>query len=211
MLKLNKCSAALVLGMVAGGAVLAWAFWPKSEKAPVLQLADGSSFTIKPGQPLSKITDHAASAAEEKINVDLTSGDFQQKIFEARTKQLDEFDALKTPAERRAYLDRMIDQQEAARKEFEKLENQPQDQTTTDANGNVNRVVRRVSAATPEMRKTLRESMPAELQTRIAEFTRQLNERRKERGLPPTEGGMAVKVMMTNTSDPQISVGPAPR
>jgi hypothetical protein len=211
MLKLSKSNVSLVLGMAAGFGVLAWAFWPKAKEGPVIQLGDGASFTMKPGGDHSDLADKLAEAGAQKIEANLGSDDFQQQIIQARTKQLDEFDALPGPAERRQYLDKTIDDQEAMRKEIEKLENQPQDQTTTDANGNVNRVVRRVSAATPELRKTMRETMPAELQTRIAEFTRQLNERRKERGLPPSEGGTAIKVMMINDNEPEISVGPAPK
>ena len=160
--------AAAVLFLVAGLVLTLW-LWPERSalagREIVARDADGKEHRLR-------------------LNRDDASGASPMQ------KTLDAYFALGTKAERDAFLDKMIEAADAAQKEFGDLKlgeggpaTRPATRAARSGEGGEQPPRRRVTMSSGG--RSMAESLPAETQGRLAELTRAINDRRKERGLPP--------------------------
>jgi hypothetical protein len=113
-----------------------------------------------------------------------------REMAHARTAaMLEEYFALPEGEARKDYLDKKIDEQESMRKMVEGFTTtQP---STQPADGSPRRIMLH-GGQSPQALKDFSETVPAEVQARLAEYIRDMNARRAERGLPPGGGVMRV-------------------
>jgi hypothetical protein len=175
--RLVKWMAALAFLAVTGWAV--WYFWPDPQLAEARELRaqltgeNGRSLTPEKRRELWGQLRHTMDQLSPEQR--RTLGAEQRK---ARQQQLADYFKL-SPEERKAYLDRQIDRMEALRREMNPMRAQ---------NGNAPFAGQR--PRTPEERDRLDATTPDERAQR-AEFFRDLQTRRQERGLggSPLRGG----------------------
>jgi hypothetical protein len=177
----------------------AWYFWPKSQDDGLVVMVDGKQVdpsTIKEikgpdGKPLDLRRD-------------------MQDPFKRMGETVDAYFALPAGPQRNAYLDKLIDQQEAAQKDIKDLKlgdapagdgrirmtmaapptTQPGDDKGGEGGAPKSIMVRRTGGAGGD-------SMPPDLRAKVAELVSAMNKRRAERGLPPGPGG----IMIVNRTD----------
>jgi hypothetical protein len=103
-----------------------------------------------------------------------------------RQKMLDDYFALPDAKARQKYLDEQIDRQEEVRKLLENPSTQPGD----------GRVMIRKGGPGAAAQKEMTETIPAEYQGKMAQFMKDMKDRRAARGLP-TDGPGAGAIMIT--------------
>lgn len=169
-----------VLVLLVGGGIT-YGFWPKSNQIVITPDASGKvdNIDIKPGQ---------------QVIIKTPKGDMDvQKLAQTHlTEMMDGYFKLPEGAERIKYLDKVIDQQEAARKQVALTES-PATQPTTAHTGS--------NPTTQPMRASIRlkagsgaeQSLPPGLRGQIAEFVSAISKRRTERGLPPAQGMIMIR------------------
>jgi hypothetical protein len=104
------------------------------------------------------------------------------------SEMLDGYFQLPEGKDRKDYLDKQIDQQEKIKK---LMENPP----TTKPGDGPRIVIKRGGGAAQQ--KAMAESMPPDQQAKMAQYMKDLQARRAERGLPPGPGG--IMMIRTNT------------
>jgi hypothetical protein len=104
-------------------------------------------------------------------------------------EQLDEYFSLAAGKARKDYLDQKIDQFEEVKKmDCPRRQGVAGDATGRDAQDRYEERARRRGD------KAMHETLPAEVQARLAEFQRDMAARRAERGLPADGGGAFVRI-----------------
>ncbi len=172
----------LVAGVVVlvGGAMAAW------------QMTRPREVTVS--EILSRKLPDGAELRSGETKLKIDDAGFKS-IFGEQIKQFDELAALKDKPARDAFLDKLIDAQEKAIAEMPRdvqaMMKPPADgspgsvKTEVNDDGKGNRQVRqmiRVNAGAAD------DGLPPEFKAKMAEFARQINQRRAERGLPPSRG-----------------------
>ena len=180
-------SIALIVALVIG--IIAWRAMANRTPPP-----DGSPESVRKFVASDKFKD-LPSAEKQKY------ADQMQKIFEPdaeqqkammnlamarRQKMLDDYFALPEGKERTKYLDEQIDQQEQIRKMLENPTTQPGGP-----------IMIRKGGPGASMQKEMTETIPAEYQGKMAQYVKDLKDRRAARGLPtdgPGGGGMMIRI-----------------
>lgn len=139
-------------------------------------------------------TDGAASVAgaeeeTEQTNESMELGD----TLTSPDAPHEKYFALPEGPQRVAYLDQMIDETEKARKEMERIESVPP------GPGEVRKIVR-VGGGDVRSMKQMQESLPPEVQARMAAFSAAVKKRRAERGLP--DGPVTIFITRTENDKP---------
>lgn len=167
---------AAVLLVVVG--IIGWRAWanrtPSPDASPdqVRQFVASDKFTQLPAEQKAQWV----QAAEKSLHADPEQQKMFRNLGQARMQMdLDEYFALPEGKARKDYLDKKIDQQEEIRKMIESPSTQP------------GRVVIKRGGATAAAQKELAETVPAEYQAKMAQYVKDVKDRRAERGLP-TEG-----------------------
>ena len=104
-----------------------------------------------------------------------------------RQKMLDDYFALPEGKAREKFLDEQIDEQEKIRKMLENPSTQPGE----------GRIMIRKGGPGAAMQKEMTETIPAEYQGKMAQYMKDLKDRRAARGLPtdgPGGGGMMIRI-----------------
>jgi hypothetical protein len=104
-----------------------------------------------------------------------------------RQQMMDDYFKLTDAAAKKAYLDKMIDDQEKVRKMMEE-----QDKPGANNEGKM-RVMIKSGGSGAAAQKSANENTPPALQAQTAQFVKDLNDRRAERGLPPQQGFMMIR------------------
>ena len=136
-------------------------------------------------QRMDEMDDEERRATREAFrdNIQGLSDDQRREFFESSRpmfmqmaqRRMDEFFSL-TPEEQAQRLDEIIDRQEAGQREGRGERSNRGDRRPRTAGERSERMKRMLDRTTPEMR------------ARFSEFRRLINERREERGLPPSKG-----------------------
>ena len=122
----------------------------------------------------------------------------EQQAHDMMSKQIDGYFALPEGQERKAYLDKLIDQQEQVRKMVGPVEaisdtKSPGTQPSSGSGGSPNKIVIRKKSGGGD-------SLPPELRAKVAEFAAAMAKRRAERGLPEGPAGMGGMVVIQTSS-----------
>ena len=179
---------ALIVALVIG--IIAWRAMANRTPPP-----DGSPESVRKFVASDKFKDLPSDQKQKYA-------DQMQKIFEPdaeqqkammnlamarRQKMLDDYFALPEGKERTKYLDEQIDQQEQIRKMLENPTTQPDGM----------KVMIRKGGAGASAQKEMTETIPAEYQGKMAQYAKDMKDRRAARGLPtegPGGGGIMIRV-----------------
>jgi len=105
---------------------------------------------------------------------------------QARQDMIDGYYKLTDAAARKAYLDNLIDQQEEARKMMEDA------QKAKPGDGKMRVLVKGGGGAAAQKQNA--ETTPPAMQAQLAQFMKDVNDRRAERGMSPSQGLMVVRI-----------------
>jgi hypothetical protein len=165
--------------------------------AVVLAIALGTWFLLarrsgaSDNGPLVVRATRSADGKTEEIKLPPVETDkLIQRAHAHIQQQLDEYFSLAAGKARKDYLDQKIDQFEEVRKMIGDPD-KPQPPATQP--GETRRIVMR-SAGGAAGQKAMHETLPAEVQARLAEYQRDMAARRAERGLPADTGGTFVRI-----------------
>jgi len=178
--RMRICAAcALIAILVAAG----W-LWGRRTSRPV-----GGEATLRIGNNEIKLPADAKSANLGKlIDVKLDDKAINDLIAQHRKQMLDDYFKL-SKTERKAYLDKMIAQQEKMKKLVGDPTTLPTTMPSGDAgDGKAIRIVRKFGGNDAAAQKHMAEDIPPADRARLAEMVADMNARRSEMGLPPNQG-----------------------
>jgi hypothetical protein len=169
-------SSAAVLLVVVG--LIAWRAWATRTPSPgdspdkVRQFVASEDFKALPTAEKMQWVE----AAEKGMQPDSDQQKMFRNLAQARMqKMLDDYFALPEGEARKDMLDKQIDEQEEIRKMIDSPSTQP------------GRIVVKRGGANAAAQKEMAETIPAEYQAKMAQYVKDMKDRRAERGLP-TEG-----------------------
>ena len=172
----------LVVGIIAWRAMANRVPSPDASAQDVRQFVASDKFRELPRDEKEKYAQNMEKLFEPN--------DEQQKAIRNiaelhRQKMLDDYFALAEGKARQDYLDKQIDQMEKLRKMIENPATQPGD----------GKVIIKRGGPTASAQKEMAETVPAEYQAKMAQYVKDLKDRRAARGLP-TDGptGMMIRI-----------------
>jgi hypothetical protein len=184
---IGAAAAVIVVGLVG------WRVW--ASRAPSLDASRkqletfvaSDKFDKLPASEKKEYTDALASKPLVLVNGKEIEGDqlesLKKQAEARRAEMLGDYFKLQGQA-RLDYLDQMIDQQQAV----QKMMNKP----PTTQPGQM-KVQVKMGGAGAASQKRMMETTPPELQAQMAQFIKDINDRRAARGLPPQQGFMMVR------------------
>jgi hypothetical protein len=188
---IGGAAAVVVVGLIG------WRVW--ANRAPSLDASRkqletfvaSDKFDKLPAGEKKEYTDALASKPLVLVNGKEIDGDqleaLRKQAEQHRKDMLDEYFKLQGQA-RLAYLDKMIDQQESVKKMM--------DAPPSTQPGQM-KVTMKMGGSGAAGQKRMMETIPPDAQAQMAQFVKDINDRRAQRGLPPQQGFMMVK---TSTS-----------
>lgn len=174
----------LVIGIIAWRASAGRAPSPDAPVDQVRQFVASDDFKKLPTEEKKKYAD----AVEKGFGIDPQQEKMFRNLAQTRMQErLDEYFALPEGTARRDFLDKQIDQQEEMRKMIEG------DGKQKDGGP----VIIKRGGQTAGAQKELAETVPAEYQTKLAQYTKDLKDRRAARGLPTDGPGGGIMIRVT--------------